>query len=390
MNNFNALDTIIFKKNVYNDLTNYLSNYKKIFIITSSTPQKTILPIISGFLNDKKIYFSYVVMDKKKCCHENLIKFCSLACGYDCILSLGSGSCTDLAKLTAKNLKIDYVVFPTTISHYGYFSNIAYLGGRFTVDKIECDFPKKVFIEENIIVNSPDNFVFSTVCFVFSFVETLFSEYAKYQIFNSENMATLNQLKLLINKTEELINWISLKKQSAYLNLMDNVIELFVLSQDLDNNSSMLLANLICKESNSVFGKNMLMASDLILQSYNYFWSCKLEYKNIPNIEKYMQILQKNGKKLDFLLKNIKKTDKFLSDRYIFKLKSLKPTLLTNATIEAKKMSKLCNKVLNLFSNSETKTANFNYILDNFCYTAVTSNNFQLGTMFRLGYLNIV
>ena len=125
---------------------------------------------------------------------QNIIKAASKCQGCDLIISFGAGKVTDLSKLVAKSLKIPFVVVPSTISHFGYFTNYAYKTNALTTEKVACDYPLKVFIDENIIKSSPDNFIFSTCCFIFSFYETIFSELIKNQMFASDNSYQINAL----------------------------------------------------------------------------------------------------------------------------------------------------------------------------------------------------
>ena len=392
MAEFNILNSVLFKKNVYSDLSKFLKKYSKVFIITSKTPKQTILPILSGFLNENNIYFTVTEINaSKKCCFENIVKCCSLAKDYDCVLSLGAGSVCDTTKLVAKQLKIDYIVVPTAISHFGYFTNFAYLSNNLTIEIIECDYPKKVFIDENIIKNTPDSFIFSSLCFIFSFYETYINEFVKNQIFKTDNILMLNSLKSLLNKCEALINWLNMRNEKAIINLMDNIIELFTIIQNSNLDfSTLFLTNLMQTNSNSTFGKNSLMCSKTLISCYNNFWNQKIFYNNSPNYEKFSKILQKKGKNDDFFFNFINQNNKYISPEFFLKVKIVKPTIINFLNKENEKFNKIIKKLNNFFGSKEKKCLNLNDFFENVCYTSLAINNVQLNSMARLGYLNII
>ena len=116
MDKFNALNKIVFKKNVGVDTAKFLKDYKKVFILTSKTPKETVIPMLANFLNEENIFFSVYTLSKKPFCDaDNILKISSLAKDSDIILSVGAGSVCDTSKIVAKMLNIPYAVFPTTI-----------------------------------------------------------------------------------------------------------------------------------------------------------------------------------------------------------------------------------------------------------------------------------
>lgn len=391
MSSFNPIEKIVFKKGVFEDLAEFAKNYKKIAIFTSKTPKKLYFPALMCFLNDKNIDFFVQEFNPELEDHENIIRLASKAQNCDLIISFGAGKVTDLSKFVAKSLSVDYVVVPSTISHFGYFTNYAYKTNSLTTEKVLLDYPKKVFIDENIIKSSPDNFVFSTCCFIFSFLETIFSEQVKNLLFSNDNTYAINALKKVINKTEGLINWLSLKKEVAILNLMDNLIELFTIADELSCDLAMIeIATMPQNDNlNSNFGRRALIASNALLTIYEHFWtSNNLYYKNTPNYEYLIKILQKNGKNCTFFEDFIQNYQNLTTNQFFFKAKCIRPKLNASILLIKNKMSKISKRMMNLYSQKEVRTINENNFYENISYVALSSDCFQLNAMMRLGYLN--
>lgn len=391
MSTFNIVEKIIFKKGVFEDLAEFAKKYKKIAILTSKTPKKLYFSALRGFLNEKNLDFIVYEFNDNLENYENSIKASASCKNCDLIVALGAGTISNFAKLVAKILNIPYVVAPSTISHFGYFTNYAYQTTSLTTEKISCDYPLKIFIDENIIKNSPENFIFSTCCFIFSFLETAFSELMKNKIFGTDNIYSINAIKTLINKTEGLTNWLNLKKEVAILNLMDNVIELFSIANELSCDIPTIDIACLMQNKNvkSNFGKQALINANTILTIYQSFWSEQnISYKNIPNYEFLVKILQKNGKNIDFFENFIKNYQNVTTNQFFFKIKTIKPILLSTIILTKNKISKLNKKILNLYCKNEVKYLNDDEYFNNIAYIALTSNCFHLNTMMRLGYLN--
>ena len=391
MSSFNPIEKIVFKKGVFEDLAEFAKYYKKIAIFTSKTPKKLYLPALSCFLNDKNIDFFVCEFNPELEDHENIIRSASKAQNCDLIISFGAGKVTDLTKLVAKSLSVDYVVVPSTISHFGYFTNYAYKTNSMTTEKILLDYPKKVFIDENIIKSSPDKFIFSTCCFIFSFLDTVFTEQVKNLLFSQDNTYTINALKKIINKTEGLLNWLTLKQEVAILNLMDNLIELFTIVDELSCDLAMIDIAVLPQNDNlnSNFSRRALIASNTLLTIYEQFWtSGNIYYKNIPNLEYLIKILQKNGKNYTFFENFIQNYQHLTTNQFFFKAKCIRPKLNASIVLIKNKMSKISKRITNLYSQKEVRTINENNFYENISYVALSSNCFQLNAMLRLGYLN--
>ena len=318
MNSINPVEKIIFKKGVFEDLANYLTKFESVLIITSKTPKKLYLKALVGFLNEKKLQFSVCEINNNND-NENVLNCTIKAKNFACILSFGAGKVTDIAKVVANNLNIPLIVAPSTISHFGYFNNCAFLNNGIATEKFTCNYPDKIFIDENIIKNSPENFIFSTCCFIFSFAETYFSSLVESKIFATDITYQLNSIKRIINKTSGLINWLNLNRDVAVLNLTDNIIELWANLQSLQQDfpAVMMAAQNYKNNINSCFGRHCLTFSQTLLSVYKFFWTDKnLSYKDIPNYEKSIKILQKKQKNADFFIEFVKKFENFTSAEF--------------------------------------------------------------------------
>ena len=392
MGEFNALEKIVFKKGVFEDLANFALKFNKIFIITSQTPKDLYLKALTGFLNDKNLNFEYFEIKHNLNDKEEILKCTAKANGCDCVISLGAGKVSDISKMVAKNLKLPLIVVPTTVSHFGYFSNYAYINNGITTEKISCDYPAKIFIDENIISKSPEKFIFSSCCFIFSFIEVYFSKMVESRFFSEDFAYEINSIKRIVNKTAGLLNWLNLNKEMYVLNLMDNLIELFSVVSGFDCDFPAIdLASLNFSDNlNTNFGRRALTYSNAILNIYKFFWSDKnLSYKNVPNYEKLIKILQKNQKNSKFFENFVEKFKNLTSKQYFLKAKSLRPNILATIILETEKISKLSKRIMSTFAKNEYRTINEESFYDDLSYVALTSNSFQLNSLMRLGYLNL-
>ena len=125
------------------------------------------------------------------------------------------------------------------------------------------------------------------------------------------------------------------------------------------------------------------------LNCYKKFWENELQIKDIPNLEKYLKILEKNGKNLQFLIDFMNKTTKFKKISFFHKIKNTKKLVLERFEIESEKHKKNCKKINNLFTESEVKVMLEDKIFDSLCYLSISEENFMLNTLASFGYLNV-
>lgn len=387
MENFNAIEKIIFKQNALEDLACHLKKHKKVLVITSITPKTLYLNVLCNFLNDKQIDFEILVLKENICNLKNMLICCSHSQNCNCVLAFGMGSICDLARLTAFKQKISYVVCPTAIPNFSAFSDVCYFKNELKTTKIECYFPEKIFIDEGFIIKSPENLIFSAFSYIFSFYETYVSEYVNSTLFSSPDFEFLNKLKEILQKTEGLINYVEINKNLTLLNLMDNLIELFQLF--LTKNISFSAIELAVSSCKNNFGKECLISSNILLQVYKNFWKSNLTYQDIPNIEKCLNILCKKGEKEQILFDFCENNKKFTEERFIFKAKSEKLNILNILEKTIIKLSKISKKLCNL-ERPETKIIFENKLYDDLIYHSLTSYNIQLNAILRLGYLNVI
>ncbi|WP_041084417.1 iron-containing alcohol dehydrogenase [Thermotoga profunda] len=88
---------------------------------------------------------------------ENVQKIRSFLKNKDCreIVSVGSGSLTDIAKYTAYLTDREFSAFPTAPSVDGYTSSVAPLIVRGVKKTLTAKVPRKIIIDPEVIVNSP-------------------------------------------------------------------------------------------------------------------------------------------------------------------------------------------------------------------------------------------
>ncbi|MCX7917930.1 MAG: iron-containing alcohol dehydrogenase [bacterium] len=134
------------------------TNYKKLLIlcdnITWEVAGKKIkeniknnisIPLILKPKNEKRVTANYFYIEEIK---KNIEKI-------DIILTVGSGTITDMGKFVGDKYKIPVISFPTAPSMNGYTSPVcAYIkdGVKITIPVKPC---KYVYIDENIICNAP-------------------------------------------------------------------------------------------------------------------------------------------------------------------------------------------------------------------------------------------
>ncbi|MBO4412955.1 MAG: iron-containing alcohol dehydrogenase [Clostridia bacterium] len=389
MEKFNPVEKIIFKQNVFGDLSEYLKKYKKVLIVTSLTPKTLYLNTLCNFLNENQVCFEVFLLKETSCNQKNLLLLASRSLGADCLVAFGLGSVCDLTKLAAKKQNIPYIVCPTAIANFAALSNICYFKNELKINKIECNFPEKVFVDEGLIAKSPERFITSTFSFIFSFYETYFCEYVNNLLFSNLNFEFLNKLKEILQKTEGLINYVEINKKTVTLNLMDNIIELFTLvyQKNLPFSALNLAAENHTNKKN--FGQNCLLSASVLMQVYKNFWSSNLAYQDIPNIQMCLNLLANKGENEQFFFNFCENNKIFTNERFIFKAKSIKQNVLEVLEKTITKISKLSKKLSNL-NSTETKCVSAKEIFDGLIYDALKSNNKQLNAILRLGYLNLI
>lgn len=287
-------NNVIFEKQAIEKFCKEIKSYEKVFIITSPTPCQKILPFVSNLLNENKVTFWTHCLEKDATCSsENVLKACAAARNASVVVAFGAGTVCDISKLVAKKLDLPLVVVATTLTHFGIFSNIAYLNNALP-QIVETSFPTKVYLDENLILKSPEKFINSTLCFCVSVCEKLFSIQAESLIGQCQNVDCF-ALQEKIKKIEQLTGWLALSKNFAVLNLMDYV---FDLSQILENNTSLnnvVLASLLnCSTLKNNFGEKALLCSQILLRTYTSFFKQKnIVPASTPCREKIILLLSK-------------------------------------------------------------------------------------------------
>jgi hypothetical protein len=383
---------IIFEKNIFESVCKYLKNYNKICIITSPKPSEQYLQFLTNMLNEWNItYWSYVLESRATCDNNIILKTCAKVKNADIIVALGTGTIADISKITAFKLGLPYCVIPTAISHYGILNDVAYMVNDGIPKLLNVNNPEKVFIDESIIKKSPERFVISTICFAVSLLENLFSLQIKKSILG-ECEVDLNLLNKKIQSVRELINWVTLSKDFALLNLMDYIIDLNEICKDNHSSNSIVLSLLLTSSTlKNNFGEKCLFSSTVLLQTYSSLFNQKnIIIKSIPDMEKIMKIYGRK-QKVDNLLEDYTlKTQAYTDPQIIIKLKSKQIEFAGLLKEIQTIMNRFAKKLLLINTNSENlRMVDEVQLYDNLALLPFIQDNFLLNILTRYGYLNV-
>ena len=384
-------EKIIFKKDVYYSIVEYLKNYKKIMIITSPTPQQKYLQYFINILNENKFNFIVSVLNKNPICdNDTILKTCARGKDCDLLIAFGTGTVADVTKIVAKNLVLPFCIIPTAITHYGLFNNIAYLINNDIPKIIKTEFPHKVFIDEKLIKKSPESFIISSLFFSLSLLENIFVLELKRKIIGECNidLITLNKK---IKKIEELLNWVTLSKDFALLNLMDYIIDLSELcKRHYDTNS--IFYSLILKSSTlkNNFGEKCLFSSALLINLYSYFFNQKKIYiKDIPNREKIVKLLSKINKDDNDFKNYIDKTNCVIDEKLRKRINQEKIPIQESLDYYKNHLSKFSKKILLLNNKSNLRMIDENSLYSSLQLFPFIYNNYLLNILTRYGFMNV-
>ncbi|MDD4110310.1 MAG: iron-containing alcohol dehydrogenase [Clostridia bacterium] len=384
-------EKIIFEKDVYSSVVEYLKNYKKILIITSPTPQEKYLQFFINILNENKINFSISVLNKFSICdNDTILKNCAKGKGHNILIAFGTGTVTDVTKIVAKNLALPFCVIPTAITHYGVCNNIAYIINNGIPKIIKTEFPQKVFIDENIIKKSPERFVISSICFSLSLLENLFVLESRRRLLGECNI-DLIALNKKIKKIEELLSWVSLSKDFALLNLMDYIIDLSELcKKSYESNAIAYSLTLKASTLKNNFGEKCLLSSTVLLNVYTSFFNQKKTYiKDIPNREKIIKFLSKINKNDDDFKNYMEKTSCVLQDQLRFSINREKKSIQEILSHYKNHLSKFSKKLLMLNNKSKLRMIDGVSLYSSLQVLPFIYNNYLLNILTRYGFMNV-
>ena len=395
------IENVVFEKDVLKKLCDNLKPHKQVFIITSPTPKQTYLPILSNMLKERGIVFwCYCLPKSPKTTPENVLKACSNVKGAKIIVSLGAGTVCDISKIVAKKMDLPLFVVPTTITHFGLFNNVAILGDAFP-KYVKTNFPNKVYIDEAIIIKSPEIFIQSTLCFSLSLLEPLFSFESK-EILLQENPVSIKNLSSKIKQIEELTCWLSLSKSFTILNLMDYVFDLFQILKHNFECSNLLFASMLNSSTlKNNFGEKALLCSETLFQTYLLFLKQQVvSPKDIPNREKILSLLSKipsssllstNFSPEEIFENFICSTNSLLNQKLIFNLQKNKTALTKLCFEKIQAISKFMKKFKMVFSSSSTlRMIDENNLFSCLELLPLSSSSFLPKLVSRFGYLNVV
>lgn len=144
--------------NDYSKLISYLKEQReKPFLIADENTHKICGKTIEEKLKRENINYDSLILPKNA--HANEKHICKVLLHTDdnpILISIGSGSLTDIVRFVAYKLKLRFISVPTAPSMDGYASSVAAL----TIDNLKTTVnaknPEMIFSNLNIIRNSPD------------------------------------------------------------------------------------------------------------------------------------------------------------------------------------------------------------------------------------------
>lgn len=144
--------------NDYSKLISYLKEQReKPFLIADENTHKICGKTIEEKLKRENINYDSLILPKNA--HANEKHICKVLLHTDdnpILISIGSGSLTDIVRFVAYKLKLRFISVPTAPSMDGYASSVAAL----TIDNLKTTVnaknPEMIFSNLNIIKNSPD------------------------------------------------------------------------------------------------------------------------------------------------------------------------------------------------------------------------------------------
>lgn len=144
--------------NDYSKLISYLKEQReKPFLIADENTNKVCGKTIEEKLKRENINYDSLILPKNA--HADEKHICKVLLHTDdnpILISIGSGSLTDIVRFVAYKLKLRFISVPTAPSMDGYASSVAAL----TIDNLKTTVnaknPEMIFSNLNIIKNSPD------------------------------------------------------------------------------------------------------------------------------------------------------------------------------------------------------------------------------------------
>lgn len=144
--------------NDYSKLISYLKEQReKPFLIADENTNKVCGKTIEEKLKRENINYDLLILPKNA--HADEKHICKVLLHTDdnpILISIGSGSLTDIVRFVAYKLKLRFISVPTAPSMDGYASSVAAL----TIDNLKTTVnaknPEMIFSNLNIIKNSPD------------------------------------------------------------------------------------------------------------------------------------------------------------------------------------------------------------------------------------------
>lgn len=318
--------SIIYKKNAFNDIKTFIKlnyNNKRILLIsTKSIPAENVTSLLNSLFCGSEKVSHYVARSNFDLNELQIISDKIKEEKYSLLVSFGGGKCCDVVKYFASEFNLPYIVCPTVASSLAYFSN--YCINPFDSTKsFYATFPKKIFIQEELIKKSTCLFNIQGLCFLHSlrsvYVEGLINDVEKdryiflglEKLFNKLDLEETNILLCDEDANLVLMDLFidfgffigQLNRDDFFLFNMFKVYEKMFIQFEMSGKMLLLCAKEILGlmkqfiEINSVkvFEKNNYLQIAKILKNY------KINYLNLKNNLYFIKFNKKNYIKKQFL-----------------------------------------------------------------------------------------
>lgn len=291
---------IIYKKNAFEDVKTYIKlnyNNKKILLVsTKSVPAENVTCLLNSLFCGSENVCHFVSRQNFIKAELESLKDRMSGGNFDLIVAFGGGKCCDSVKYFCYMFKLPYIVCPTVASSLAYFSN--YCVNPYDASKsFYADFPKKIFIQEQIIKNSNCSANIEGLCFLQS-LRAVYAEGVAND--NEKERYIFIGLEKILNKLQSEQTNILLCSEDSNLVLMDLFID-FGFYIGLINRDNYYLFNMFNVFTNinnqpEMAGKKMLVCAKSILATLkNYLELNTLKCLEKNNYLKLAKILKNNN-----------------------------------------------------------------------------------------------
>lgn len=278
---------IVYKKNAFEDVKTYIKlNYtnKNILLVsTKSVPAEYVTTLLNSLFCGSENVCHFVARQNFLKAELDSLKDRLCSGNFDLIVAFGGGKCCDVVKYFSNIFGLAYIVCPTTASSLAYFSNYC-INPYDASSSFYADFPKKIFIQEQIIKDANCYTNIQGLCFL----NSLSAVYVEGMARDTEKERYVFMgLEKILNKLQAEQTNILLCGEDSNLVLMDLLID-FGFYIGLLNREDYYLFNMFCvyerilNSTENMSGKKMLLCAKAILSALKSY----IEMNSLKCLEK--------------------------------------------------------------------------------------------------------